>query len=158
MKQWRLNCGVKSHKAYMRILMVFTIIAAIISSTDVYAADPLYSVSAKDHGMPFDLVVTETKREPFKSFLSVPGFHKRPAAGSRWLMCAYTDLAIKRGFTHWTAVYPDESSDIIVVGFFQSENADVPGTLGSDFVASRAMPPKPASAEVMATRLCGMRR
>jgi hypothetical protein len=142
----------------MRALKVLTTVASIGLGVDAFAADPLYSVSAKDRGMPFDLVATETKREAQKSYLSVPGFHKRTAAGSRWLMCAYTDLAIKRGFTHWTAVYPDESNDIVVVGFFKSENADVPGTLGGDFVAARAIPPKPASVEVMATRLCGMRR
>ena len=140
----------------MRLIVV--IVGVLISGIVANAADTHYSVSAKNQGMPFDLVVTEIKREPSKSFLYVPGFHKRSAAGSRWLMCAYTDMAIKRGFKYWTTVYPDETSETIVIGFYQSEDADVPGTLGSDYVASRAMPPKPASVELMATKLCGIRR
>ena len=79
----------------------------------------LYTVSSKAQGAPFDLVVTETKREPNKSFISVPGFHNRTAPGARWLMCAYTDLAIKRGFLNWVVVYPPESSEVLVVAFFQ---------------------------------------
>lgn len=140
----------------MRLIVV--VVGVLLSGIVASAADTHYSVSAKDQGMPFDLVVTEIKREPSKSFFSVPGFHKRSAAGSRWLMCAYTDMAIKRGFKCWTTVYPDETSETIVVGFYQSEDADVSGTLGTDYVASRAMPPKPASVELMATKLCGIRR
>ena len=142
----------------MRIIKIFVVFGIAMASIFAHATDAFYSVSSKEQGMPFDLVVTEAKREPSKSFLSIPGFHKRSAAASRWLMCAYTDLAIRRGFKYWIAVYPDESNETIVIGLYQSENADVPGTLGSDYVASRAMPPKPASAELIRAKLCGMRQ
>lgn len=141
----------------MRIIKIFLVLCLVIASLNVHAEEALYSVNSKQQGMPFDLVVTETKREPMKSSLSIPGFHKRTAAASRWLMCAYTDLAMKRGFKYWSAVYPDESNETVVVGFYLSPNADVASTLGDDYVASRAMPPNPASVEIMGTRLCGMK-
>lgn len=128
----------------------------IVAYALVLAAEPLYSVRSKDQGAPFDLEVTEVKREPLKSHLLVPGFHRRSAPGSRWLMCVYTDLAIKRGFKYWSVVYPEEASETLVVGFFQAETDDIAKTLGNDYVASRVMPDKPASVEVFA-RFCGMK-
>lgn len=133
-------------------------VATDISIIRQTATDSLYSISAKDQGLPFDLVATETKREPTKSYLSVPGFHKRSAAGSRWLMCVYTDLAIKRGFKYWTTVYPDDSSETIVVGFYHSADANIPEALGKDYVASRAMPDRPTNVDVIGPKLCGMQK
>lgn len=141
----------------MRAIKVIALIGIALAGSIAGASDKLYSANAKDQGKAFDLVVTEAKREPAKSFLSIPGFHKRSAAGSRWLICAYADLAIKRGFRYWSAVYPDKTNETIVLGFYQSADADVAGTLGADYVAARVMPPTPVSAEAVATRLCGMR-
>lgn len=122
---------------------------AIISASDIFAAlfvaclllcshpafaqQPLYTVSSKAQGATFDLVVTEVKREPHKSYLSVPGFHDRTAAGARWLMCAYTDLAVKRGFSHWVVVYPAGKEEILVVGFSNSPDTSLKEVLGDDF-------------------------
>ena len=111
-------------------LCVFLLIGC---STAIYAESNMYSVSSKSHGMPFDLVVTEIKREPNKSYLSVPGFNDRTAAGSRWLMCAYTDLVVKRGFSYWTVVYPPADSDVLVVGLTNSPIITVKGLLGEDY-------------------------
>jgi hypothetical protein len=144
----------------MRLIKIAVVTALVIVGTVTAAASAasLYSVRSKDQGAPFDLVVTETKREPSKSFLSIPGFHKRSAAGSRWLMCAYTDLAIQRGFKYWIVIYPEEPNETLIVGFPQSANEDITKTLGSEFSAGKVMPDTPASVDIMATRLCGMRR
>jgi hypothetical protein len=123
----------------------------------VLAQSELYSVSSKAQGAPFDLVVTEIKREQNKSFLSVPGIHKRTAPGARWLMCAYTDLAIKRGFSHWFVVYPPENNDILVVGFSNSPNVSPKELLGSDFNIERALGEAVIPVEKF-TPMCGMRR
>lgn len=102
-------------------------------------------------------MVTETKREPSKSILSVAGFHKRTAAGSRWLMCAYTDLAVKRGFSHWIVVYPPENSEVLVVGFANSPTASVKELLGEDFSKERTLGESVVPVEKFFP-MCGMRR
>ena len=117
----------------------------------------LYTVSSKEQGASFDLVVTETKREPEKSFISVPGFHKRTAPGARWLMCAYTDLALKRGFSHWAVVYPPAISDVLVVGFTNSASTSVQKLLGADYDQERVVGEQFMPVEIM-LRMCGMRR
>lgn len=126
--------------------------------TPLALAQPaMYTASSKAQGAPFDLVVTEIKREPTKSFLSIPGFNKRTAPGSRWLMCAYTDLAIKRGFTNWAVVYPAENSDVLVVGLSNSPSASAKDVLGTDFVKDRALSESVMPVEKLFP-MCGMRR
>lgn len=135
----------------------FVVACAVILAQPVFAQSSLYTVSAKAQGAPFDLVVTETKREPSKSFLSVPGFHKRTAPGSRWLMCAYTDLAVKRGFSHWIVVYPAENSEVLVVGFSNSPSALVKELLGENFAKERTLGESVVPVEKFFP-MCGMRR
>lgn len=101
--------------------------------------ETLYSASSKAQGMSFDLAVTEIKRELNKSYISVPGFHNRTAAGSRWLMCVYNELAVNRRFTHWTVAYPPEGSDILVVGLTNSPNLSSKELLGQDYSAERTL-------------------
>jgi hypothetical protein len=123
----------------MRILSAqFVVACAFFLARSVFAQSSLYTVSSKAQGAAFDLVVTETRREPSKSFLSVPGFHERTAPGSRWLMCAYTDLAVKRGFSHWVVIYPPENSEVLVLGFSNSPRTSVKDLLGEDFSKERA--------------------
>jgi hypothetical protein len=117
----------------------FLVIYALLLVQPLFAQDSLYTISSKAQGAPFNLVVTEIKRETSKSFLSAPGFHNRTAPASRWLMCVYTDLAIKRGFSHWVVVYPPKSSEVIVVGFSNSPNAAVKESLGEDFSKERTL-------------------
>lgn len=142
----------------MRVIHIFVFLITAIFATHTFAKDSLYVAHSKDQGVTaFDLTVTETKREPNKSFLSVPGFHKRSAAASRWLMCAYTDLAIKRGFKYWSVIYPEEGNENLIVGFPRSQNENIGKTIGSEFSGKRVVPEKPASVEILATKLCGMR-
>lgn len=86
-----------------------------------------------------DYTVTEIKRTDRLSVLRIPGFHKRTAAASRWMMCVYTDLAIKRGFKFWSVVYPEAQSEDLIVGFPQSENEDIARTLGPEFGTKYAL-------------------
>lgn len=117
----------------------------------------LYSVSSKSQGAPFDLVVTEIKREPDKSYLSVPGFHNRTAAGSRWLMCAYTDLALQRGFSYWIVSYPPPDSDVLVVGLTNSSSTSAKQLLGKDYTRGITLGDEPMPVEKMFA-MCGLRR
>jgi hypothetical protein len=135
----------------------FLVACTLVLAQPVLAQFSFYTVSSKAQGAPFDLVVTETKREPSKSFLSVPGFHKRTAPGARWLMCAYTNLAVKRGFSHWVVVYPAENSEVLVVGFSNSPNASVKELLGKDFNKERTLGESVMPVEKLFP-MCGIRR
>jgi hypothetical protein len=103
-------------------------VALVLMSVAPKAASPepaLYKMSSRDQGITgFDVSVTETKREERTSVLRVSGFHDRPAAASRWLMCADTDLAMKRGFAFWAVLYPTPPSEELVLGFPKSEKKD----------------------------------
>lgn len=135
-----------------------TFLAGLLLLWQASLAQPtLYSVSSKAQGAPFDLVVTEFKREPSKSFISVPSFHNRTAPGSRWLMCAYTDMALKRGFSHWVVVYPPANSETLVVGFSNSASTPIPGLLGADYDKGRVMGETLMPVEKLFA-MCGVRR
>lgn len=135
------------------VAVLITAILAFSAKADT----ALYSVSSKAQGAPFDLVVTEIKREPTKSYLSAPGFHNRTASGARWLMCAYTDLAVKRGFSHWVVSYPPDNSEVLVVGLTNSPSASAKEVLGKDCSTEHTLGNEPMSIEKLFP-LCGMRR
>ena len=116
-----------------QLLLLVAVLAPIAAS----AQDSLYSANSRAQGAPFDITVTETSREPTRSRLSVPGFQTRAAPATKWLMCVYTDLALKRGFTHWVVASPPEGSEIVVVGFSNSPDAVPRELLGSDYTAER---------------------
>ena len=40
------------------------------------------------------------------------------------MMCAYTEIAIKRGFNYWAALYNESSGDEVIVVFPSSESLD----------------------------------
>jgi len=101
--------------------------------------------------------VREIKRESRKSELYVPGFHDRSAAGSRWLMWAYTDLTRQRGFEYFIVVYPPEGSDKLIIGFPKSETEKIEKTLGPEFAGDSLFPKRPTSIEPL-MRMCGMSR
>ena len=98
-----------------------------------------YAASSKVQGKAFDLVVKEEKREPKKSLLRVLGLNSRTAEGSRWLMCAYTHLAVKRGFSHWNAMYSESDTELIVVGFSDSASASPMEIFGPQFNKERLL-------------------
>ena len=136
-------------------ILIFAIVA-ICTLPAVYADTPLYQVRSRDMEIEaFDLTVTETRREERTSTLNVPGFHKRSAPGSRWLMSAYTDLAIKRGFKYWAVVYPEPPDENIVVGFPNSTTENLVQTLGKTFESKSLLPTM--AVEKFAV-FCGMRR
>lgn len=133
---------------------------AALAASSIYAAaqsPALFKASSKDQGAPFDLVVTETERLPTKSYLDVPGFHERTAPGARWLMCAYTALAIERRFSHWFVVYPQAGSNRLVVGLANSGAAAASEVLGGDYVKDRTIGEQAMPVEKMAG-FCGIRR
>ena len=118
---------------------------------------PLFTASSRAQGANFDLVATETVRLPGKSYLEVPGFHERTAPGSRWLMCAYTALALERGFSHWFVVYPADDSTRLVVGLTNEAAASPEQVLGADFSRERLLGGKAMPVDRMAA-FCGIRR
>lgn len=124
---------IMTHKFFL------SLICSCAIATACAAESRLYSINAKDTGAPFDMTATEIKREPAKSYLSAPGFSERTAAQSRWLMCVYTDLTLKRGFSHFTVVYPPENSDVITLGFANSERAKPKQLLGKDYAPERML-------------------
>lgn len=72
-------------------------------------------------------------------------------------MCAYTDLALKRGFSHWAVVYPPANSDVLVVGLSNSAGASVQGLLGADYDKERIVGETLMPVEKLFS-MCGMRR
>ena len=142
----------------MRNVIAILIAAVIaVACTSESAQAPLYTVSSKAQGAPFDLVVNEIKRENTKSSLSVPGFHNRTAPGARWLMCVYTDLAIKREFRYWTVMYPVEGNEVLVVGFSNSPTTSPKEVLGSEFDKERVIGEDMMPVEKFVA-FCGIRR
>jgi len=140
----------------MKSKCLIAIILLTVSFTSLGAAfadERLYSVSSREMGISqFDFTVTEIKRESRISTLKIPGFEDRSAAASRWMMCAYNDLAIKRGFKFWAALYPQDSSDEIQLGFPNSENEDLTKTLGTKFNKESVV----VSSVAKFARMCGM--
>ena len=129
---------------------------ALVGAMAAHAQDGLYQVSSKSQGAPFDLVVTEVAREENVSRLRVPGFHERTAPGARWLMCAYTDLAINRGFKYWAVVYPEKRDDILVVGFTNNPTTSPAEMLGPAYQKERVVGEDLADVERFSA-LCGIR-
>jgi hypothetical protein len=105
------------------------------------SAQELYSIRAKDMGFKsLDYTASEIKRTDRHSVLRIPGFHTRSAAAARWMMCVYTDLAVKRGFKYWSVVYPNPPSEDVLVGFPNSQNEKIVETLGPEFGSRNVLP------------------
>ena len=138
------------------ITLVLFATVAVAAWTPSFSQLPMYTLSSKAHGAPFDLVVTEIKREETNSQLSVSGFHNRTAPGSRWLMCVYTELAIMRGFKYWSVMYPAEGSETLIVGFSNSATTSPKDVIGPQYVKERILgdPMSPVEAYVA---FCGFR-
>jgi hypothetical protein len=72
-------------------------------------------------------------------------------------MCVYTDLALKRGFTHWVVASPPEGSEVAVVAFSNTPNAVPKELLGSDYAVERMRGKGMVSVERLLS-LCGPRK
>jgi|GEM_PF-2813567 len=118
---------------------LLALIATALSPLTTVAQTDLYGASSRAQGAPFDITVTETSREESRSLLSVPGFHSRTAPAARWLMCAYTDLALKRGFSHWAVLYPPEGSEVVSVGFSNSPATSPREVVGPEYAEERML-------------------
>ena len=119
--------------------LILTLTIATVSLPANSQNDRLFVASSKAQGTSFDLLVTETERLPTKSYLLVPGFHERTAAGARWLMCAYTALAKERGFSYWHVTYPAPSSTQLMVALSNSASSLPAELLEKDYVKERAV-------------------
>jgi hypothetical protein len=143
----------------MQFLARLVVLLALASASLPAVPQPvqMFSASSKAQGAPFDLLVTETERLPTKSFLSIPGFHERTAPGARWLMCAYTALAVERGFSYWSVVYPAPSSTRVVVALGNATSASPAELLGPDYVKELAVGERMMPVEKMVA-FCGIKR
>jgi len=143
----------------MHFFTHFVVAMAVVLSSDSAVAQStrLFSASSKAQGALFDLQVSETDRLPTKSYLSVPGFHDRTAPGARWLMCAYTALAVQREFSYWYVAYPAANSNRVVVAFSNSANSSPAELLGPDYEKELAIGEGMMPVERMST-FCGIKR
>jgi len=97
--------------------------------------NPQYSVYSKDVGWDgIDLVITEVERTDSSSLLNVPDYAERTAMKSRFVMCAFSQLTLLRGFTHWVlSIRPATDSDSVRVGFHSESPNDKKTPGASDF-------------------------
>lgn len=140
-----------------RTLSAFMALALWAVALSAAAQAKLFSASSRAQGAPFDLVVTELRREADKSYISVPGFHGRSAPGSRWLMCAYTDLAIQRGFSHWAVMYPEQDKELLVVAFANSQASTPESLFGDEYRKDHVLAEHLVPVDRFAP-FCGIRR
>jgi hypothetical protein len=110
---------------------------------------------SRDQGIQaFDFTVTEVQRGDRTSVLRIPGFHKRSAQASRWMMCVYTHVALTRGFQYWATVYPTAPDEDVLVAFPASDKEDLAQLLGEKYKADQALISPVDKMAVM----CGMRK
>lgn len=88
------------------------------------------------------------------SALRIPHYSKRSAIESRFAMCAFTDIAIQRGFDVWIVSNWSITDDVARVGFLKSNGEDAAKLLGKDFVGDNVL-----RTEVQViNRMCGIER
>jgi len=71
-------------------------------------------------------MVREIDRKPRHSKIVIRNFEARSAVASRWMMCAYNDLAIQRGFDFWAVYYPDKVKYQLLILFPESDSENDP--------------------------------
>jgi hypothetical protein len=98
---------------------------------------PLFVARAKDQGVAYDMVITETRRETSKSWVEVTGFIHRDRAATHWMTCTFNALAAARGFRYWAAEYPLPGKENIVLGFTSADGVTAHDVLGDDYVKAR---------------------
>ena len=91
----------------------------IVAEEESAPTQDLYSIDSKDVDWPdIDLVVTEVERVERISLFSVPNYTERTAMESRFAMCAFSQAAMLRGFSHWLSAHPAPNKDHVYVGFY----------------------------------------
>lgn len=120
-----------------------------------FAAEKLYRVNSKDVGWTdIDLTISEVRREARISVLRIPNYERRSAAEARFAMCAFTDIAIQRGFDVWIVSDGSITDNIVRVGFLKSNNEDPAKVLGREFAGAEALRTEVA----VINKMCGIRR
>ena len=115
-------------------ILLFVLLASL-TVVSILASRQLYQVRSRDMGITaFDVVVTENRREPRLSVLSITGAKGSSSAASRWIMCSFTDLAIKRGFRFWAAIYFPQPRAEVFLGFPENESEDLRNVFGKEIV------------------------
>lgn len=108
----------------MKIIFIGVMLLATSFSSN---AEELLTISSKDRGISaFDFEVKEVNRNNNSSILRIINFQDRSAAASRWMMCAYSEIAQKRGFSFWSALYDDHSGDEVIIVFTSSKSLEDP--------------------------------
>jgi len=106
---------------FLCYLTVVFLIPIVVAAEDQPAISPdnLYSVNSKDANWPdVDLVITEIERGDRISLFHIPNYTERTAMESRFAMCAFSQAAILRGFSHWLSSYSTPDKDHVRVGFY----------------------------------------
>jgi hypothetical protein len=99
-----------------RIVIQFLVATVATWSTCAAADEKLYRVNSKDVGWDaIDLTISEVRRVGSISVLRIPHYANRSAAESRFAMCAFTDIAIQRGFEVWVVSGANVASDLVRV-------------------------------------------
>lgn len=105
---------------------------------------PLFHANSKELGYDsIDIDIIEISRRERTSVLKIRGFHNRSAFGSRWLMCAYTNLAMKRNFKNWVAYYPVLPDEDLLLLFPDNETDDLSKLAGQELDKARLVPSPP---------------
>jgi hypothetical protein len=72
-------------------------------------------------------------------------------------MCAYTDLAIKRGFSYWSVMYPKQDNETLVVAFSNSPATSPKSLFAEEFNKDRVVGEQMFPVEKFVSP-CGIRR
>ena len=121
------------------VLLLF-ICCGVSNAADVQ----LFHANSKELGYDaIDIDVTEIARKERTSTLHIRGFQSRSAFGSRWLICAYTSLALQRGFKSWKAYYPLPPDENLLLIFPASETDDLSTLSGQQLDKARLVPSAP---------------
>jgi hypothetical protein len=136
-----------------RIACLIPICAGL--AVGAFANETLYRVNSKDVGWStIDVTINEIRRDGRISFLQIPHYEQRSAVESRFAMCAFTDLAMQRGFEVWIVSDDSKTDDVVRVGFLKSNNEDAAKVLGKGFLGKDLLR---AEVAVM-NRMCGIQR
>jgi hypothetical protein len=132
-------------------------LVAIVAANVVgaLADETLYRVNSKDVGWStIDLTISEVRRDGRISVLRIPHYGNRSAIESRFAMCAFTDIAIQRGFEMWIVSDGSITDDLVRVGFLKSGDEDATRLLAKDFVGDNALRGEVSTIN----RMCGIER
>jgi hypothetical protein len=117
-------------------------------------ADDLYRINSKAVGWTtIDLTISEIKRDGRVVSLRVPHYAKRSDSETRFSTCAYTDIAIQRGYDAFVVSGGAVNDDVVRVGFLKA-GEDSGKVLGTEFAMKGALRTEVAASN----QACGIRK